>query len=107
MVSMYGNSFYNRAGKDELGAPDAHGNSGDRIVKAPKGDLDYVRGVNLKFQGISSNESAYVGNIGRLPSANKRNYNNLTVGFGKFYGETSYGSNFINSNTDKVKESFK
>mgnify|MGYP001626823165 CR=1 FL=1 len=31
MVSMYGNSFYNRAGKDELGAPDAHGNSGDRI----------------------------------------------------------------------------
>ena len=107
MVSVYGNNFYNRDGKSELGSPDEKGNPSQPRRPAPTGDLDYARGVHLKFSGVSTNESAYIGNVGRLPTPNKRNYNNLTVGFGRFYGETSYGSNFMNKSNEKVKEMFR
>ena len=43
---------------------------------------------------------------GRLPTPNKRGNAQLTTGFGRFYGETSYGSNFDNKQDTAFREGF-
>ena len=43
----------------------------------------------------------------RLPTPNKRAQPKLTTGFGKFYGQTSYGSNFVDGHDESYREKFK
>ena len=48
----------------------------------------------------------YVGHV-RLPEANKKGRQMLTTGFGKFYGESSYGTNFADRQDEDYREKYR
>ena len=104
--TMYANAFMNHKGSDQVGATDAMGRNpaGFRHV-APIGDLEMFKNMSPKFTGQTSSKIDFAGYGGkRLPTPNRRTYQSITTGNGKFYGKSAYGEMFVNATTQGSRE---
>ena len=96
-------------GSEKVGAADSLG----RIPKdfrrvAPVGDLEKLKSISAKFTTSGTSNQADFSGQGskRLPTPNRRTYDSITTGKGRFYGQTAYGENFVNATTTGSREMY-
>jgi len=102
--TMYSNSFANRKGSDDVGALTKEGKMTQARLKAPKGEVEFAaEGIKKKFYGETWNRMEYMAHP-KLPTPNIKARQTVHTGFGQFYGETSYGTNFVDCHNDSYRE---
>ena len=94
-ATNYGDNFADQTGTDKIGAFDKHGNSPNKPRKGPIGMHELMSSLPRKFEASTSYRMQFAGHH-KLPEANVRKYESSHRNVGRFYGQTSYGSNFVN-----------
>ena len=94
-------------GSEQVGALTKEGNRTQETRKPPKGELENMKqGIKVQLASGTSNFMNYQA-YKKLPETNRINHVNLRTGFGKFYGQTAYGQQFVNVTDQSFKENFK
>lgn len=105
--TIYTENFLNRKGSDEVGALTKNGYVSQPRRKAPKPEIEHHTPEGAKYknklQDETTNQMTFIAHQ-RLPTPNIKERPKITTGYGTFYGQTSYGSNFTDGHTENYRE---